>query len=778
MNIHKHLEGEGAERFLPFALAKLRHFKAWAKHPIVQQYPIEDGRILIEYNPIANQHFVRIEQGGATLGYEFFTTHDYVTAFPVAWWATEVSPQPDGATLALRARRLSTAFTEDPAPAVPRDPVGRALNGQRNAEYHWWPAAEGVQATDPIRTKPYFVTSTYGCFSWQAPDMDFQNFMGSYTTIDGVSAVPHDYLTDVGVDVVPALYEDGRVTSGFPFPVLPHWPRRAACMEVGGRRFVILSDMQSNFYAYPDTYLTSDPVLTAFHEQRAKVVKAADYLPAGVIVPTVGTMYVAPRGVITEYKAKWAAPIAPPAPVLAPFADNPGATVEPGADEARTYQRHHYLWEFHPSGSRAAAVVHVARNNGHAELLVGSGDAGVPAYCLAEYGPQYQILAADIGREWVAAAGGATTFEVCERAVLEVEFHLVVTGTGEDDFTFAVTPRRTIAGGWFFDAQYAYCDARLEAKDVFAGDLLTDEVRLHGVAVGGAGARPTIYDEFIVTRNHDRSEDVQAHCVAMNRPYQMVQRTRLVERSELNTYPGDPPPIRRYFIVEPSASGAHGIARLLSSDLRSMSKVFEQSRDGSSVGLHVVAFGQDRQGAGLPRTQAASTALGYAVMPAAFLPSGSYWLGGDAVAPNSIDAAFALGLHRLAWDHITYRYGFDSSVHAGITTHPDGHFAVFAVFKNPYDPAAPVVPFDLIEYRRVTLDDAGNPVEHFDRTTHQEALRDAFGVEFDLSEFVAAINSDKPIVMQRFASWRNIKMPKVSTGQGTFGMNPRLSSPV
>ena len=99
VNIHKVLIGEGAERFLPFALAKLRHFKAWAKHPIVQQYPIEDGRILIEYNPIANQHFVRIEQGGATLGYEFFTTHDYVTAFPVAWWATEVSPQPDGADI-------------------------------------------------------------------------------------------------------------------------------------------------------------------------------------------------------------------------------------------------------------------------------------------------------------------------------------------------------------------------------------------------------------------------------------------------------------------------------------------------------------------------------------------------------------------------------------------------------------------------------------------------------------------------------------------------------
>lgn len=774
MRVHKILNGEGAEQYLPFALSKLKSLQRLAKQIVVQRYVIDETHVLVEFNPNTGQHFVRIDRSEGVLGYEFFTTHDDVTAFPVAWWATAVVPRKADGAWELSPLKLSTAFTDSAAPIVPRDPLSRAINGQRNAEYHWWPAADGVQAADAMRTKPYFLTSTYGCFSWQAPDMDFQNFMGSYTTIDGASAEPHDYLTDVGVDVVPALYESGRVTSGFPLPVLPNWPRRAACMEVGGRRFVILSDMQSNFYAYPDSYLTGDPVLTAFHEQRAKVVKASDYLPAGVAVPSVATMYVAPRGAITEYGARWAVPFAPPAPILAPYSANPGSTIEPGADETKQYQKHHYLWDFHPSGARAAAVVHIDLNNGHEALLSGTGETGVPAYCLAEYGPQYEIQAADAGREWVAEAGGVTTFNVSARAVVEVAFDIVITGPGDGDFTFSVTTQRTITGGWYFDAQYAYCDARLEALGVFAGDLLTDEVRLHGVAVGGAGARPTVYDEFVVTRNHDRGADVQTHCVAMNRPYKMVKRTRFVERFALGTYPGEPPQISRYFIEEPSSPGAHGIARLLSSDLRSMSKVFEQSRDGSSVGLHVVLFGHDRQGSSIPRTQAESLALGHALLPAGFLSSGSYWLGGDVIEPNSIAAAFSLGLHRLAWDHITYRYGFDPSVHTGITSHPDGHVAVFAFFKNPYNAAAQVVPFDLIEYRRIEPNEAGEPVEVFDQTTHVAAFEKAFGVDFDLPAFVAAANSHRPIVMQRFASWRNIKLPKLKAGQGTFGMNPRI----
>jgi len=52
-----------------------------------------------------------------------------------------------------------------------------------------------------------------------------------------------------------------------------------------------------------------------------------------------------------------------------------------------------------------------------------------------------------------------------------------------------------------------------------------------------------------------------------------------------------------------------------------------------------------------------------------------------------------------------------------------------------------------------------------------------FEREFDLPAFVAAITTETPMVIQRFASWRNIKLPKLAAGQGQFGMNPDLSTP-
>ena len=94
MNIHKILNGEGAEQYLPFALSKLHQFELLARTVVVQKYQIDDAKIIIEYNPLANQHHIRIDKAGGTLGYEFFTTHDFIDAFPVAWWATSVVPQP------------------------------------------------------------------------------------------------------------------------------------------------------------------------------------------------------------------------------------------------------------------------------------------------------------------------------------------------------------------------------------------------------------------------------------------------------------------------------------------------------------------------------------------------------------------------------------------------------------------------------------------------------------------------------------------------------------
>ena len=128
--------GEGAEMYLPFALSKLRALKLLNSPQRVQRYSLSDATVLIEYNPFINQHFVRIERAEGTLGYEFFSTLDSVTAFPIEWWATEINPAFVDDKWVLRPRKLSTSFTDEPSPIVPRDPLSRAVNGQRNPQYH------------------------------------------------------------------------------------------------------------------------------------------------------------------------------------------------------------------------------------------------------------------------------------------------------------------------------------------------------------------------------------------------------------------------------------------------------------------------------------------------------------------------------------------------------------------------------------------------------------------------------------------------------------------
>ena len=39
------------------------------------------------------------------------------------------------------------------------------------------------------------------------------------------------------------------------------------------------------------------------------------------------------------------------------------------------------------------------------------------------------------------------------------------------------------------------------------------------------------------------------------------------------------------------------------------------------------------------------------------------------------------------------------------------------------------------------------------------------------------MNTATPFVLQRFASWRNIKLPKLPGGNGSFGLNPALDGP-
>lgn len=751
MNVHKILVGEGAEQFLPFALGKLRSLLATsAQRIIVQKYTLDEATLIIELNPFANQHHIRIEANLGTLGYEFFTTHDSITTFPLPWRATAVRPSPDNQP--LRVSKLSAASDTTPPRVIPLDAMARAINGQRNAQYHWWPAKDGAASADLVRTKDWFMTSTMGGLPWQAHDLDFQNYLGSYVTKDGVTAIPHEFTVDVGVDVPITIYEGGKARSALPYPVLPRWPRRAACLTVGGRRFIVATDSHSTFYAFPESFLTSDAVKYAFSAEKGAVVHAAEYMPAGVAVPTVNTMVKRERGVIVESgSAWWYVPEVSPSPILIPYSTLPGAQVEVGADEALQYQRHQYLWDFHPSGERAVAVVHANKNGGATTLKTG----GDPVTVLAEYGPQYRIHSANASDEWVMAAGGTTGLEVCEHAVLEVRFKITITGPAESDFTFEVVPERLLQDGWYFDAQYAFCDARLEARGVRGGDLLTDEIRLYG--------RPpttgelVVHDSFAVTRNHDTHADVASVCLAWNRPFYMQEGFRNV-RMSLGTYPGTPPAIYRWTLYDLMPTGPYGFARLIATDLRSMSKVFHQSTNGTPAGLHALVFGEVRQNAGSSlHTEADSIAKGMQRIPFRWIVSGSPWAAG-AFPADDIVGSLPMSLHRIVWEQQVSSYGFDGSVMSAIASHPDGHFAVFCHYHG-----ADFV-FDLIEQRTAT---------GFKQTSHTAAYEAAFKVQFDLDAYRAAVATDTPFVMQRFASWRNVKLPKMKA-YDYFAINPQI----
>jgi hypothetical protein len=761
VNVHKILSGDGAEQHLPMALSKLRVMVRRATNIQVQRYRTGEASVLIECNPQANQHFIRIDMDPGTIGYEFFSTFDDVAAFPVAWWSTAVIPNPVSAEAPFTVKPISTAFGDGVTVVtdIPRDPLARAINGQRNPEHHWWQAKDSVVSSDAVRTKPAFMTSTHAAPTWMGNEVDFQSFLSSYVVKGDGRAIPWEQGYDIGVDVIPTLYEKSRAVGAFPNPILPNWPRRAAYLETGGRRFVIMSDMQSNFYAYPVSYMTADPVGTAFNHVRAKKVGPAEYMPPKVAKPTMTSMRKRPRGVFTEVPIgggayRWWAPARAPSPILAPYALWPESVAEDGADETLQFQSHHYLWEFNGTGTKAAAVVHT-----NLRTLSHEGEA---VSVLAEYGPQYRVTPSEMTAGWITAAGGTAPLKVSERAVLEVGFNISVTGTGEDDFTFSVVAERLIEDGWFFDAQYAYTDSRLETLGVLGDDLLTDEFRIYGTP----GVETIVGDAFIITREHRTGSKVASFCVNNRLPWSMYEQSfPIYTTAPEGTYPGVPPAVWRWFFQDRYLSGPYMMGIMVGSDLRSMSKVFHIDSETDS-GLHTVVFGEVRTDKGLSvRNEAASLTHGLTRMPTTFVVPGTTWLPSAVPADDRL-TSMPVALHRLVYERTCKSMGFDTTVATSLATHPDGHFAAFCHYYGADDV------FDLIEYRRVAIVD-DIPNETFDQTTHLDAFAKAFGYPMDMVLYKANLASTKPLVVQRFSSWRNVKLPKLAASS-VYTLNERL----
>lgn len=762
MPVHKVIIGEGGERYLPFALSRLRHFAIIGAGTTAQKYTFEGGAVTVrvEYNPIHGNHFVRIDANSGAVGYEFLTTFDDVRNDPTNWWSTAVAPAPKGFATKL----LSQAPTNgDPTPSTFRDPYARAINRQRNTQHFWWPSDPDADIDAQVRTKPYFMTSTAGANTWQIAALDWQNRLGSYVGDGGAAGVwiaPVDFGVDVTVDMPPTLYEGSKVLSGAPVPLAPNWWRRAAVMEVSGTRYVIMSDSHSGFWCWPAEYQSSSGEKFLIPRSMVKYVRASDYMPGSAVVPSVNTMVPFERGipmlVDRGLGPEWDIPAADEIyfdPLI-------GMDVEPGTVPKNQLQKHQYLWDFRGDGMRAAAVIHTNLNNAHLHLT----ESADPIRALREYGPQYRIApeyASSISAgTWVAEAGGLDDVNITERAVLEVEFHIAKTPDG--DFTFSVSVSRFIQGAWFFDAQYAYRDRRLEANGVSGGALLTDEIRVYRAAPRMPG-QARADDQFIVTRNQDTGADVASFCAARDRGFIAFDEWYFINPGN-GTYPGlaGSLPIHRWNFQDVMPTGSYWSGIMVASDLRSMSKVLRVSANGTPQGLHAVVFGEVRQDKGIQGwTEANTVALGQTrIVPAFVTPE----TGGS----SDVSGAIELDTHRVIYSRLTASYGFSTTVHTGISTHPDGHFAVFAHYYGAYDGV-----FDLIEYRRVTKREDGTLEESFDRTTHVAAFEKATKFTFDPAQYQSNIPGLTPLVMQRFSGWRNVKTPKVKGGEFA-SLNPRF----
>lgn len=760
MPIHKVIIGEGGEKYLPFALSRLRHFTIIGAGTTAQKYTLENGAVTVrvEYNPIHGNHFVRIDSNPGVVGYEFLTTFDDVRNDPINWWSTAVVPAAKGLTGKLLSQ---TPTNGDPTPSTFRDPYARAINRQRNTQHFWWPSDPDADIDAQVRTKPYFMTSTAGANTWQITALDWQNRLGSYVG-DGASGVwvaPVDFGVDVTVDVPPTIYEGGKALSGAPVPLAPAWWRRAATLDVDGTRYVVMSDSHSGFWCWPDEFMTDSGEKFLIPLGEVKHVRAHEYMPDAVVAPSVETMVPFERGIPTLVDRGLGSEWDIPAAEEIYFDPLTGLDVEPGTIPKNQLQKHQYLWDFRGDGARAAAVVHTNLNNAHLHLT----ESADPIRSLREYGPQYRITpehASSISASaWVAEAGGLDDVQLTERAVLEVEFGITKT---TDGFTFTVTVTRFIEGAWFFDAQYAYRDRRLEALGIEGGALLTDEIRVYRSAPRMPG-QARADDQFIVTRNQDTGSDVASYCVARDRGFIAFDDWYFVNPG-FGTYPGltGSLPIHRWNFQDVMPTGNYWNAIMVASDLRSMSKVLRVSADGGAQGLHAVVFGEVRQDKGIQGwTEGDTLALGQTHVAPAFVTPET---GGS----SDVSGAIELDTHRVIYSRVTASYGFSTTVHNGISTHPDGHFAVFAHYYGAFDGV-----FDLIEYRRVTRKEDGTLEETFDRTTHVAAFEKATKFTFDPAQYQSNIPGLTPLVMQRFSGWRNVKTPKVKGGEFA-DLNPRF----
>ena len=505
MPVHKVIIGEGGEKYLPFALSRLRHLKTIESGTTAQKYTFEDGAVTVrvEYNPLHGNHFVRIDSNPGAVGYEFLTT-GYESIDPDGMPFTEKF-----VTITDAARRKTKGLWSNWGRGVDgqtKSHVPLAVNRQANSQYFWWPIKSTGDVKEQVRTENYFMTSTFGRAMGAIQFYDDQSFFTpdfSSSIKGGGIAYEHDGDgTDLFNDVLFARHQDGMTSvAAAPAPVEPNWWRRGCVTVREGRQFVVMTDMQSNLRVIPASYLTN-PGECLFPADKGRFVPIGVMLPVGSAIPSMDTM-TRPTRLIGEVEVSpgvvndnwvfvddshqgnqiWDEE-AHPVP-------DTGMPSVPGFSRDKQFQKHDYVWVFNSTGTMMAAIIDIDANNNFADLTIpdvtvfdkqfGTMPQSTPLRRIAQCGANVHVplgsqsaLAAKLS-EW----GGVSGAKIYKRALVELGINITITGAGEDDFEVSTAIVRFDGPAWFTNVDYAFRDERLLAKGVELDDLITSELVLY-----------------------------------------------------------------------------------------------------------------------------------------------------------------------------------------------------------------------------------------------------------------------------------------------------------
>ena len=463
--LHKILRGEGAERFLPFALSRMRTLEGvfGRDNYFRQNYVVEGYSVEVQQQP--PYQYIRIVASDA-LFFEFQSTGWPVRLatgrYKVAVVSVEIKNGALDATLMGNQRVIDAASVSvlgrEQQEQLIDEPVsypGPKANGvYPRALYQTW-------APKHSHTGLYLHGYVAGAVPW--------------TVTATPSSLTAHFTRDVGYDVP---WADGQAKNPLRYSYLSgtsDWPRASGVRLVksdtfGDREFAIVIDAFDQVSVYPTS------AITAF---------------AGTGVQNVLPLYVQRTR------------IALPAWVYAKserfldfFTANPGNT---GVNDFPEY-----AWKIHPDGEKAVAVVYerVAAEFDEAHYAPWAADDPMP---FPTKGPlpffptpdNFATMSAaltgvypQLGVMQETTDLGATRY-LCAPGLIEITIHLAITGTAAEDYTFSVTVntlRRPttaalcplVAGYVFHDVLDPISTPALKVYRARRGDLVVLDIECYG----------------------------------------------------------------------------------------------------------------------------------------------------------------------------------------------------------------------------------------------------------------------------------------------------------